>query len=204
MQRSKPRYDATISSLVRIFVSVAVIAVAAVLSTPTPASSHDDALALWGGIIIEFAESEEIGKPISTDIDDHFPPDSLHGATIAETPCSGTWWVYDARHGIAAGADRGVPYIQDILYDGPPPTRLSSPDLSSIRSEHGLHLGMSVAQAAAVFHLRSPKLETLPGGLTVLSLEHDVACGSYKCAHDKIIIFDAGRAVSISLHDHGP
>jgi hypothetical protein len=187
----------------RIQASLAVVATLCALLVPRPAASHDAALMTWANAALDRAEDYRI-KPVKTAIDDHFNHDLISGGHIAETPCSGTSWVYDYRHHIAAGRDRGSGPLQIILYANDPPTKVPSRDLSSVESAHGLHLGMTSSEVAKMYRVSTNTIVKLSNGRRVLSLEKDVKCGSWICGHDKIVVFESDRVVSISLHDHGP
>lgn len=185
---------------------VACVATAVLLGfifVPREAASHDNALTNWANALLVRAEDYKM-KPVATVIDDHFNHNLLFGAQSAETACSGTSWAYDYRHHIAAGRDRGNGPIQMILYAKEPPTTLPDRDLSSVTSALGLHLGMATSDVARLYRVSPHAIHELPDRRRVLYLKDGVKCGSWICGHDKIVVFQKGRAVSISLHDHGP
>jgi hypothetical protein len=170
---------------------------------PHPADSHDDALATWATAALEYAEDYRV-KPIATTIDDHFDHYLIAGGQVAETACSGTSWVYDHRHHIAAGRDRGTGPIQMLLYAKDPPTTMPDRDLSSVKSDLGLHLGMAASEVARLYRVSSHAIVQLPSHRRVLYLDKLVKCGDQACGHDIVVVFENARVVSISLHDHGP
>ena len=91
-----------------------------------------------------------------------------------------------------------------MLYTKNPPTTLPNRDLSSVKSSVGLHLGMTTAEVARLYRVSLSAIKRLPNGRRVLALEKSARCASAICEHVKIVVFENDRAVSISLHDHGP
>jgi hypothetical protein len=94
--------------------------------------------------------------------------------------------------------------IQILLNAKDPPTTIPDRDLSSVESDLGLHLGMATSEVAKLYRVSSQAIVQLPNLRRILYLKKLVKCGDRICGHDIIVVFENARAVSISLHDHGP
>jgi hypothetical protein len=126
------------------------------------------------------------------------------------TAGAGSSWVYDAAHHIAGGTyynDDGG-WDDQLAYAQPPPAKLPSRDLSSTTSAHGLHLGMSVADAAKDLGVSTKVAQRIDAHHSAISVERSCA-GSHSCgpeAHKAgisgyfaLVVFNDGRAVYIQL-----
>ena len=105
--------------------------------TGSAAMAHGDPLTAWAEAAQSIALPGHV-KPSPMEIEDHFPVALAARGTMAETPCSGSRWVYDYAHHIAAGYDGGP---EMLLYIGEPPVKLPSRDLSHVSSVRGIQLG---------------------------------------------------------------
>ncbi|MDQ6781760.1 MAG: hypothetical protein M3Z37_11495, partial [Candidatus Eremiobacteraeota bacterium] len=140
-------------------------------------------------------------------VDDQFKRDVVAGGKYAPTPCSGTLWVYDYRHHIAAGRQRGHQYSGTILFAAAPPLRLPNRDLSGVVTQRGLGLGDSPERALRALTAPPGALQQFPGNRQALFLRRRVKCAvgwPQYCNHDVEIVFDRKRAVEISLQEYGP
>jgi len=135
----------------RVGVSLTVLVAMLIIAPqiPAPALSHDSPYVLWANATEATADTF-VGtrgvKPHLMQAEDRFTSDVARGGLKAETACSGSRWVYDYKHHIAAGDDGGP---RMILYAPAPPVKLPSRDLSNMKTIHGLHLGSSPQQVTA-------------------------------------------------------
>ena len=169
-----------------------------------PALSHGDPLTEWADKIGNFPVLPLHMKPTSTTVDDQFgPPLDLNGQ-MADTPCSGTLWVYDYGHSIAGGRERSDPTGGMLKYAVRPPVHLPDRNLLVVKSTLGLHLGMSAADAVRLLRVPLGAVVDAPNHLKVLYVEKIVPCGSYRCAHEVVVTFKDDRAIALSIHHAGP
>jgi len=124
------------------------------------------------------------------------------------TAGAGSSWVYDAGHHIAGGTiyndDGGW---DDLLaYEAAPPSKLPSRDLSTTTSAHGLHLGMSIADAAHDLGVAAKDARAIDAHHTALSVERECtnahSCGPNArkraiAGYFAVVVFTDGRAVYI-------
>jgi hypothetical protein len=165
--------------------------------------AHDDPLTDWAEQANDAIPMPHNLKPIPTTVSDRFVPDIIAGGARAETPCSGTLWVYDYTHGIAAGRHRDDPNGGTLDYRSKPPVKIPDRDLLAVRSQLGLHLGISLDDAARI--LKEPvTAANVSGDSAVLYVVHTVACGHYACGGSVLLEFVHNRAVLLSIHHGGP
>jgi hypothetical protein len=157
-----------------------------------------------GGDVLAWAQPILSGAfpnttPVKSTVADHFASAPAAGAPMLLTAGSGSRWVYDRAHRIAAWSEQGDLTGNEILYvDTPPPGSLPSRDLSHVVTARGLHLGITPAQAARVFGLSpsavhqsilyvSARMSKCPPGPEA------------PCENDAVIKFRGGQAYSIGL-----
>jgi hypothetical protein len=154
---------------------------------------------------------------VATRVFDHLGPvqygdDPLHwwrhalatnGRKI-ETAGSGSYWVYDPVHHLAAMSEGGDAMGDSIFESAAPPAALPARDLSGVVSARGLRLGLSSAQAAHDLGVPLAAVKRISPREAVLYARAPRRCGPYACAHDATILFRDDRAVAISLLDVGP
>jgi len=97
-------------------------------------------LLAWAGPIVDSAIPN--GTAIKSTVADRFAHPPAAGGEGESTAGSGSTWVYDRAHGIAAWLENGDLTGSEILYVSSPPGSLPSRDLSHVVSVRGLHLGM--------------------------------------------------------------
>lgn len=167
--------------------------------TPRPAIAHGS-FEQWAESALAMAgRADEASFPMR--IEDRFPARLALGGIKAETACSGSIWVYDYVHHIAAGYD-GSPEM--ILFIGDPPIKLPSRDLSHIVSNRGVHLGQTPEEVAFELHVPKSDVVRRSRQQQTLSLQKPVRFpGDNHTFYDLAnIVFNNGRAVSIWLaHD---
>ena len=183
--------------LARILLS-AVVAMLTI-APQVPALSHDDPYVPWANATYASAISvlDVRGvKPHLMKAEDRFAVDVAFGGLRAETACSGSRWVYDYKHHIAAG-ESGGPRM--ILYAPAPPVKLPSRDLSNVKTIHGLHLGSTPLQVTAALGVPPADVVQASPHSQYLYLEKDVHLGHdpHEFADIAIVMFEDGRAVSI-------
>ncbi len=164
-----------------------------------PAASHDDPYVLWANATEASADSF-VGsrgvKPHLMQGEDRFTIDVASGGLKAETPCSGSRWVYDYKHHIAAGDDGGPTMV---VYAPAPPVTLPSRNLIDVRTIRGLHLGSTPQQVTTAFGVPSADVVQMSPHRQYLYLEKGVRLGHdpHEYADIAIVTFRDGRAVSI-------
>jgi len=131
-----------------------------------------------------------------------------HGTSLG-TPEAGSSWVYDYAHHIAAESDYGGFQASIIFYAAPPPSKITSRDLSAVTSARGLKLGMSPQQAAR--DLAVPITSVSPvkiGGKVVphySALSVNKPCPKPQmCGQGAIVFFEDNRAIAIEIGIAGP
>lgn len=133
--------------VVLIVLSICVISLAA----SGRAYSHDAPLTTWGTAAAASADPRSLkAAPFRMSVEDRFPRRLESGGTNDGTPCSGTTWVYDYVHHIAAGGGGGP---EMLLYVGSPPTKLPSRDLSRVSTVRGIRLGSTPEQVATALKI---------------------------------------------------
>ncbi len=156
--------------------------------------------------------------PSATSVSDHFGPIPYlsrnwwsrfalaRSGRMFETACKGSFWVYDPIHRIAAASEFGDVTGDTLLYSGPPPVAVPVRDLSKIVSSRGLHLGMSVAQAAKSLGVAkgAAKPTSRRDSLLYTRKDHPCEAGRYHCSDDATVVFRGGSVVAISLQFVGP
>jgi hypothetical protein len=176
--------------------SAALAALVFIALAITPAKAHDE-FTSWA----ETAQKKAYfggDKSWPMAIEDRFTVRLAAGGTKAETACSGSRWVYDYVHHIAAGYDGGP---QMILYVGKPPIKLPSRDLSHVSTIRGIHLGESPEHVAAALKVPLSDVARASKHRQFLYLSKPVHLpGDTHIFYDlSMIVFDDGRAVSIWL-----
>jgi hypothetical protein len=167
-----------------------------IVLTAMPALAH--------GAFEQWAETAEAtagradDSSFPMDIEDRFPNRLALGGLKAETACSGSIWVYDYVHHIAAGYDGGP---QMILLIGDPPIKLPSRDLSHIVTIRGVHLGQTPQEVAAALHVSVSDIGRTSSQRQFIALQKPVRHpGDIHTYYDLAnIVFNNGRAVSIWL-----
>jgi hypothetical protein len=188
------------------------------IALPTVALSSDSVfdlqLARWGNRALVSIEGPN-RQPVTTTVDDHFGPTPYDrpyvsrnaiaaGGIRLRTAGSGTLWVYDPVHHIAAASSRGDLTGDALFYTARPPTAFPRRDLSRTVSTRGLRLGMSIARAATILGVSPDSVKRTSPERSVLYVRKPRKCGTYACAADSTLIFENGRAIAISLYAVGP
>jgi hypothetical protein len=159
-------------------------------------------------------------KEVPTSVVDEFKPGptgrrrgqwglGAHG-TFLETAEAGSTWVYDYAHHIAADSDYGGFEASMIFYAPvPPPSNITSRDLSAVTSVRGLKLGMSPQQAAhdlavAITSVSPVKIDgKVVPHYSVLSVLKPCSKPQV-CGQGAIVFFEDNRAVAIEVGIAGP
>ncbi|HEY7982503.1 MAG TPA: hypothetical protein VID19_13605 [Candidatus Eremiobacteraceae bacterium] len=131
-------------------------------------------------------------------IEDRFPIRLAAGGVKAETACSGSIWVYDYAHHIAAAQDGGP---EALLYLGDPPEKLPARDLSHVITARGVHLGEVPLQVATALRVPLSDVVRTSAHRQFLYLEKaaHIKGQSHEFADIAMIVFYDGRVVSIWL-----
>lgn len=124
--------------------------------------------------------------------------------TRNEGAASGSSWLYDSVHGIAAGPEYGDVHGDRIMYAPAPPVAISERDLSGVVSRFGLHLGSTSTEAIRILRVSPSAVKRIGPHRSILYARADRRCGKDYCAHDAFVIFTNDRATSISLADIAP
>ncbi len=167
-----------------------------IVLTAMPALAHG-AFEQWAETAqIRAGRANENARPMG--IEDRFLVRLAIDGPKAETDCSGSEWVYDYVHHIAAGYDGGP---QMILYIGDPPIRLPSRDLSHVATVRGVRLGETPEQVTAALHVPVSDIERTSSHRQFIALQKPVRHpGDSHIYYDfAMIVFNDGRAVSIWL-----
>lgn len=116
----------------------------------------------------------------------------------AETACSGSRWVYDYAHHIAAGFDGGP---EMILYMSKPPVKLPSRDLSHVSTARGVRLGDTPKEVVAALKVPLSYVTQSSDHRQFLDLAKPVLhAGDTHVFYDlATVVFEGGRVVSIWL-----
>ena len=113
------------------------------------------------------------------------------------TAGKGSTWVYDSVHRIASGTGC-CEYTHDFLiYSKAPPRMLPSRDLSSVRTHRGLHLGMTIPEAAAALGIPISTIHRT--GKMYESLEFFKRDPKRTGGFIGAVYFKKGRAVGIDI-----
>jgi hypothetical protein len=131
-----------------------------------------------------------------------------HGTSL-ETPEAGSSWVYDYAHHIAAESDYGGFQASIIFYAAPPPSKITSRDLSAVTSARGLKLGMSPQQAARDLGVPIASVSPVKIGGKVVphysALSVNKPCPKPQmCGQGAIVFFEDNRAIAIEIGIAGP
>jgi hypothetical protein len=190
----------SIRNVIRIAIFVCALCVNLGFAT-TPAQAHGHLLA-WA----ESGQAHYLGpnaKPFMMGIEDRFPRRLAAGGVKAETACSGSRWVYDYVHHIAAVEDGGP---EALLYLGDPPERLPARDLSRVVTARGVRLGESPLQVTTALSVSRSDVVRTSTHRQFLYLEKTVYIKgqTHDFADIARIIFSDGRAVSIWLAHNEP
>ena len=163
----------------------------------TPAKAHDE-FTSWADAAQKRAYFGDITSSRPMAIEDRFTVRLATGGTKAETACSGSTWVYDYVHHIAAGYDGGP---EMVLYMGKPPIKLPSRDLSYVSTVRGIHLGESPEHVAAALRVPLSDVTRASKHRQILYLSKPVHIpGDSHVYYDlSTIVFENGRVVSIWL-----
>src|SRR5271166_3611464 len=138
--------------------------------------AQSDTLVAWAGAIVDKAIPIDV-KPFKTTVTDHFVRSPAAGGLGLPTAGSGSKWVYDGKHRIAAWSEHGDLTGDMILtVDTPPPAGLPSRDLSKIATARGLHLGLTPAQVTALYHVSSSAVHRLSAHSSVVIVEWPGKC----------------------------
>jgi hypothetical protein len=157
-------------------------------------------LLAWAGPIVDSAIPN--GTAIKSTVADRFAHPPAAGGEGESTAGSGSTWVYDRAHGIAAWLENGDLTGSEILYVSSPPGSLPSRDLSHVVSVRGLHLGMTPAEAAKIMGVSTSAVRPMSGVLTLFTATHAPPCPTGpegSCDIDAVIKFKGGHAYSIGL-----
>jgi len=161
-----------------------------------PAKAHDE-LAAWAQSAQEIAgPSDRQRQPMV--IEDHFTERLAFNGMKADTACSGSRWIYDYAHHIAAGFDGGP---EMILYIGTPPVKLPSRDLSHVSTVRGLRLGDTPKQVVAALKVPLSDITRPTDRRQFLNLAKSVvhAGDTHGYFDFSTIVFHDGHVVSIWL-----
>ncbi|HYZ17242.1 MAG TPA: hypothetical protein VE591_12605 [Candidatus Acidoferrum sp.] len=192
----------------------AVLPAASALSPRIASAQSLDPSLSWANALIAQTDPGRI-KPNQTRVSDHFGPEpytsrrwwdhalAANGRRLL-TAGSGSFWVYDRAHGIAASSEGGDAQGDRILYADPPPQALPARDLSRMVSVRGLRLGISSSLAARYLGVPPTAVRRISPHRSILYARTNRRCNPYLCAHDATIFFRDDRAVAISLFDLGP
>jgi hypothetical protein len=155
----------------------------------------------WAGAIVNGAIPN--GTAVKSTVADRFAQPPAAGGQGESTAGSGSTWVYDRAHGIAAWLENGDLTGSEILYvNSPPPGPLPSRDLSKVVSVRGLHLGMTPAEASKTLGVSTSAVKPMSGVLTLFTATHAPPCPTGpegSCEIDAVIKFKAGKAYSIGI-----
>jgi hypothetical protein len=175
------------------------------LAASEPASK--DMLGREGDAILSRA-TKVSDPPVTTRVSDYFgtSPNAeiAVGGRRLLTAGKGSLWVYDPVHHIVAVSEYGDVNGNSVIYSEKPPANLPARNLSHVLSAHGLRLGMPAVAVAAILGVRPGVVRQTSATGSYLYARKPRMCGTRKCAHDAIVIFEHDRAVAISLDDIGP
>lgn len=157
-----------------------------------------------------------VEHPTKTAIEDHFgsvpyiqwkggPSKNglaVHGIDLP-TAGSGSIWVYDPVHHIAASSFGGDVSGDKIFYSAPPPSKLPAKDLSRTVSAHGLRLGITPSQAERDLGVSPAALIRIDDHTSQLSVEKTFTCyfegQTGDCWDFADVLFRDGSATYIEL-----
>jgi hypothetical protein len=192
----------------------AILAVGIACTTSATAATLD-ALVAWSNHTRP-PQFRFIENPTKTTVEDHFGNIpyaqwqggtsknglAMHG-TYLPTAGSGSTWVYDSVHHIAADSFGGDETGDTILYATPPPSKLAQRDLSGVVSAHGLRLGMTANQAALDLGVAAVAVQRIDNHHSELDVMKNIKCyyeGQHTlCAEQSTVFFLDSRAVYIQL-----
>jgi hypothetical protein len=164
-----------------------------------PAISHDLALTTWGTVTAAIADPRSLkASPFPMNVEDRFQQRVESGGTNDQTPCSGTRWVYDYAHHIAAGGGGGP---EMLLYAGSPPIKVPSRDLSHVSTVRGVRLGSTPEQVVKALNVPLTDITRTSTHREFIYLSKPVYFAGDHYHHEFIdaamIVFHDGRAISI-------
>ena len=184
------------------------------ICTTVAAASTTDALVNWTNLAtpkVRFVE-----HPTKTAIEDHFGSApyiqwkagpatnglAAHGVTLP-TAGSGSIWVYDPVHHIAATSFGGDITGDKIFYSTAPPATIPAVDLSKTVSAHGLHLGITPSQAERDLGVAPSALIRIDDHISQLSVAKIITCHfegqTGDCWESSDVLFRDGKATYIGL-----
>ena len=180
---------------------VFVAAAALVLFAPNEARAQNSLLA-WASAIVSQAIPN--ANPVPSNVADRFSRAPAAGGRTLDTPGSGSAWVYDRIHRIAAWSETGDLTGAEILFvDSPPPGILPQRDLSRVDSVHGLRLNETAADVARILGVPPSRTRATSAHRSVLFVaKRPIPCGPGReppCESDAVVKFKDGRAISIGL-----
>jgi hypothetical protein len=180
------------------------------------AAQKGDPLTAWAAAQIRRSDGGFAFRPTATTtVYDHFGPTQYFTRSLATgrwlagdgprlgTAGSGSFWVYDPVHHIAAASEQGDVDGDRIMYSAPPPGTLPRRNLAGIVSVHGLRLGLTTGSVLRILRVPSSAIRRISPHESVIYARAGRKCGRLECSHDHIIVFTDGRASSISLADIG-
>lgn len=215
MQRALPK-TAPVRSVALVLVLVALTAFGSAGTADTMS-----ALLAWADQAKPKVVTSGEYKEVPTSIADEFKPGpsfpfGQHGGwglgahgTLLETAGAGSSWVYDFAHHIAANSFYGEFQGSTIFYAAPPPSKITSRDLSGVRSTRGLTLGMSPQQAASDVAVPIASVSPVKIGGKVVpgysALSVNKPCPKpHMCGQIATVFFENNRAIAIRIGIAGP
>lgn len=165
-------------------------------------SSHSPIGAVWGAAFVGRAYVHPNGelKFDPTTARDGFAESVAKTGLHLDTPGSGSCVVYDRTHGIAGETQGGDSRSESIgLAPTPPVPDVPDVDLSHVRTERGLHLGMSLADLTRVFGKASNVRTSLDRKRTYYYFRR----AGKPLSNDSLFIFERGRATFMSFAEVG-
>jgi len=194
--------------------AVLIALIVGLFCTSGAAASTTDALLNWTIQVTPKVRSVE--HPTKTAIEDHFgsvpyiqwkggPTKNglaFHGIDLP-TAGSGSIWVYDPVHHIAASSFGGDVSGDNIFYSPPPPSKIPAIDLSKTVSAHGLRLGITPSQAERDLGVSPGALNRIDDRTSQLSVAKIITCHfegqTGDCWESADVLFRDGKATYIEL-----
>ncbi len=194
--------------------AVLIALIVGLFCTAGAAAGTIDALLDWANHTTPKVRSIE--HPTKTAIEDHFgevpyiqwkggPSKNglaVHGIELP-TAGSGSIWVYDPVHHIAASSFGGDLSGDNIFYSTPPPSKIPAMDLSRTVSAHGLRLGITPGQAERDLGVSPGALIRIDDHTSQLSVVKVITCHfegqTGDCWESADVLFRDGKATYIEL-----
>lgn len=165
-------------------------------------SSHSPIGAVWGAAFVGRAYVHPKGE-LRFDLTkarDGLAESVAKTGLHLDTPGTGSCVVYDRKHGIAGETQGGDSRSESVgLAPAPPVPDVPDVDLSHLRSERGLHLGMNVADMTRVFG-KASNVRTSPDGSRTY---YYYRRAGKPLSNDALFIFERGRATFMSFSEVG-